>query len=82
MLFDLSFSVPKMMDTSDIVTCDICGDDTGDVVRLSEENWEFCSGLDKQFCGKCREKREEPPCDDSDCDADICYNAHHESESE
>lgn len=70
------------MADDDIIVCDICGDETADAERITDENWEFCSGLEKQFCGKCRDKREDPPCDDSECEADVCYNAHHESESE
>lgn len=70
------------MADDDIIVCDICGDETSDAERITDENWEFCSGLEKQFCGKCRDKREDPPCDDSECEADVCYNAHHESESE
>ena len=63
-----------------VTKCNVCGDETGDAVQVTDENWEYCTGLDKQFCGKCREKREEPPCDDSECEADICYNAHHEED--
>jgi len=70
----------RMSVDDDIIVCDICGDETADAERITNENWEFCAGLEKQFCGKCRVKRTDPPCDDSDCDADICYNAHHTNE--
>lgn len=68
------------MSDDDLVTCDICGDETTDAERITDENWEFCSGLDKQFCGTCSKERDDTPCDDSDCEADICYNAHHEND--
>jgi len=55
------------------VVCDICGDTTDDDDRITSENWEFCEGLQKQFCGACRKEREEPPCDDAGCHADVCY---------
>jgi hypothetical protein len=64
-----------MSDDDDIIVCNVCGDETGDPDRITEENWEFCTGLEKQFCGKCREKREEPPCKDPECEADVCYDA-------
>jgi hypothetical protein len=55
------------------VVCSFCGDATEDDERITSENWEFCEGLQKQFCGACREEREEPPCDGPECDADVCY---------
>ena len=55
------------------VVCDLCGDATNDDERITSENWEFCEGLQKQFCGTCREGRDEPPCDSPECDADVCY---------
>jgi len=60
------------------VLCDECGETTTDYERITEENWEFCAGLQKQFCGTCRELREEPPCDDPECDADVCYDKREE----
>jgi len=63
-----------MMDMR-VTRCDVCGEDTGDAVRVTDENWEYCTGLEKQFCGECRETREEPPCDDPECEADVCYDA-------
>ena len=60
--------------------CDVCGDATIDPMRVTDENWEYCFGLQKQFCGVCRENREEEPCDNPDCEADVCYNAREESE--
>ncbi len=62
----------------DVVTCDVCGEVTADNERLTNENWEFCSGLAKQFCGTCREGRVLPACDDVQCQADRCYSAHHD----
>ena len=60
------------------VICDECGDTTNNDERITTENWEFCIGLQKQFCGKCREAREEPPCDEPTCDADVCYDKREE----
>jgi hypothetical protein len=57
------------------ITCDICGVSTSDMDRVTTENWEYCVGLDKQYCGECRENRNETPCDDPECEADICYDA-------
>jgi len=56
------------------LVCDECGESTNDDERITTENWEYCAGLQKQYCGKCRELREEPPCDEPMCDADVCYN--------
>jgi len=64
------------------VVCDICGDTTNEDERITSENWEFCEGLQKQFCGVCREEREEPPCNSPECDADVCYNKRTEGEGE
>ena len=50
------------MSDDEIVVCDICGEETADADRITDENWEYCTGLEKQFCGECRE-------------ADMCYNA-------
>lgn len=66
------------MSDDDTTTCDICGESTSDTERITSENWEYCSGLQKQFCGECRENREEDACDDSECEADVCYTAHQE----
>jgi len=60
------------------VRCDICGDLTEDDERITSENWEFCEGLQKQFCGACRERRQEPPCEIETCEADVCYDLRHE----
>jgi hypothetical protein len=60
------------------VICDECGETTNNDERITTENWEFCIGLQKQFCGKCREAREEPPCDEPTCDADVCYDKREE----
>ena len=65
----------RMTDDDDIIICDICGEETADADRITDENWEYCTGLEKQFCGECRENREESPCDDPECEADVCYNA-------
>jgi hypothetical protein len=64
------------------VVCDECGETTTDYERITEENWEFCAGLQKQFCGACREARQEPPCDDPECDADVCYDKREEEEND
>jgi hypothetical protein len=56
------------------VVCDKCGSVSG----TAAENWEYCEGLKLQFCGECREKREEPPCGKSECQADVCYDANEE----
>ena len=64
------------MADDDMVTCDICKDSTNDCKRITGENWEYCSGLELQFCGKCRELRTQPPCEDTECQADVCYNKH------
>jgi hypothetical protein len=61
-----------------VVICDKCGETTNDDERITAENWEFCVGLQQQFCGACREAREEPPCDEAMCDADVCYNKREE----
>ena len=58
----------------------MCGVFTSDVDRVITENWEFCEGLQKQFCGECRENREEEPCDNPDCEADVCYYTRQESQ--
>jgi hypothetical protein len=55
------------------VLCNVCGDTTNDDERITAENWEYCEGLQTQFCGACREERKEPPCDEPTCDADVCY---------
>ena len=60
------------------VFCDKCGDFTNDDERITAENWEYCAGLQRQFCGSCREAREEPPCDDPTCEADVCYDKREE----
>lgn len=52
----------------------MCGTTTDDEEVLSDSNWEYCEGLEKQFCSECRENREEPPCDKEDCEADVCFN--------
>ena len=62
-------------DEDEVITCDICGEETADAERITDENWEYCTGLEKQFCGECRVDREEPPCDDPECEADVCYDA-------
>lgn len=64
------------------VQCDVCGESTNDDERITSENWEFCEGLQKQFCGLCREEREEPPCEDPTCDADVCYEKRHQEEEQ
>jgi len=61
------------------VVCDKCGEATNDDDRITSENWEFCEGLQTQFCGECREAREEPPCDNPECEADVCYNKREEN---
>ena len=70
------------MADDDMVTCDICKDSTNDCKRITGENWEYCSGLELQFCGKCRELRTQPPCEDTECQADVCYNKHLMDEEE
>lgn len=62
-------------DEDEVITCDVCGEETADADRITDENWEYCTGLEKQFCGECRENREEAPCDDPECEADVCYDA-------
>ena len=70
-----------MMDMQYETKCDICGEETADADRITDENWEYCTGLEKQFCGECRENREYPPCADPECEADVCYNARTEDTS-
>ena len=56
--------------------CDRCGKMTTYDDQVCDENWETCNGLQEFYCGDCREAREEPPCDDPECEADVCYNYH------
>jgi len=60
------------------VKCDKCGKIAETSEQVENENWEYCEGLKVQFCGECREKREEPPCTNSQCQADVCYDAREE----
>lgn len=57
-------------------TCDVCGSTTSDVAN-SGSKWDFCEGLQMQFCDSCRHNRGDALCDKEGCQADAC-SAHRE----
>jgi hypothetical protein len=58
-------------DPDNIQSCSVCDLKPSDGNAITEDNWETCWGRNMFFCPL---HRVQYPCNNEECDADLCYN--------
>ena len=62
----------------DVLTqCSVCGVLPENDDAITDDNWETCSGRNMFFCP---EHRVQHPCHNPDCQADLCFSFHEDSD--